>query len=173
MTNLELVRAVVVKAVPEIMELKDGCILNLHAGESYGWMTIHRLRSVCKKHKNYREECGDEENGCSIEDAVFGTSGTEEDEGWWQHTVKIEDIKPYQVVGRPITLADVLRAIHKSDPSMTVKTELEGEKGEEGVLALYYRMGDGEIIAVLWNLAAPLDEQEPEVIDFLALVLGC
>ena len=60
------------------------------------------------------------------------------------HYIEVEE-------SRPITLADVLRAIRKA-------------KG----LNTY----DEEHVLDIWNLALPLDEQEPEVIEFIARVLG-
>jgi hypothetical protein len=148
--TISAIRQLCVKANPEIMELKPGCVLDLNCGESYGWMTIHQITNVCKKHKKYREECGIEENGCSNEEAMFGTSGY--DEGWWTHTIKVADIKPHQIIGRPIRLADVLLVLFD--------TKGEAERGF--------------ILTVVadWNLRADtLDEQSDECVAFLAGLL--
>lgn len=65
--------------------------------------------------------------------------------------------------GRPITLADVLRAIAKSREAI-----------KHGIYAVHCdgtflsRSGD---TGLQWNLALPLDGQEPEVIAFLAKIL--
>lgn len=168
-TELTEVRAAIVKAVPEILRLTTGCVLDLNGGESYGYMTIHQETNVCKKHKKYREECGAEEDGCTAEDAVFGTSGS--DEGWWEHTVKMADIKPHQIVGRPIRLADVLRAIQEKDSDYSVsawggfeKWTSVPDKNDTFVLANHP--------AHRWNLTADsLDDQSPETIAFLYSIL--
>lgn len=74
-------------------------------------------------------------------------------------------------VDAPITLADVLRAMYEfSDDSWYARydgTFFKWEKFTEG--------GDGhhgvESTYITWNLALSLDEQEPEVIAFLAKIL--
>lgn len=60
---------------------------------------------------------------------------------------------------RPITLADVLRAIEEN----------AGLGFENGVFVEYLGMQTKK--RAYWNLALPLDEQEPEVIEFLANIL--
>lgn len=71
----------------------------------------------------------------------------------WDHKVT------YFEECRPITIADVLRAIHKVEGIYaTIDT-----KGQLNVSPF---KGDTQ-----WNLALPLDEQEPEVIEFLAKIL--
>lgn len=66
----------------------------------------------------------------------------------------------------PIRLADLLLAIHHADLPMTINTAIEGEEGEPA-LALWYRMGDGEIVAVHWSLGDDWDGQTTETKDFL------
>lgn len=157
--NLEKIRQAVIKANPEIMELKPGCLLDLHAGESYGLVEIHREISVCKKHKKYREECGAEEDGCSVEDAVFGTSGN--DECWWQFTLKVSEIKPYQILGRPIRLADVLAALNERYPDYKLHhSAVEGSHELAKLLKLYNLKDDN------------LENQSEETIAFLASLLS-
>ena len=58
-----------------------------------------------------------------------------------------------KVIGRPITLADVLRAICPIFIFWNIRKEVV------------------ELLKI-WNLALPLDEQEPEVIAFLAKILN-
>ena len=75
----------------------------------------------------------------------------------------VVDISKMEIIGRPIRLSDVLLAIEKADLPMSIETDLEPEG-----LAIYYRMGDGEIIAVHWNLEKDsLEEQKEECIEFL------
>lgn len=94
--------------------------------------------------------------------------------GWYAEGTSARSIcacRTGKVDTRPITLADVLRA-------------MGDEPGEEGVVLntagdmCVMTLVDGEAMRkapgtiVRWNLALPLDEQEPEVIEFLAKVLG-
>lgn len=66
--------------------------------------------------------------------------------------------------GPRITLADVLRAIGSNHESDNVRLFLDiGEVEFDDPLRK---------ISCKWNLALPLDEQEPEVIEFISKVLG-
>lgn len=167
MTKLQEVRAKVIEAVPEIVELKPGCILDLYSGESFGWATVCLEISFCRKHKKYREDCGAEENGCSVEQGVKATA--HDDESYWLHDKKLSEIKSHQIIGRPITLADVLRAIGKRH-SWGVDLELDPSKGA-GIAFDFEKNENSYRTWMYWNLALPLDEQEPEVIAFLHKIL--
>ena len=64
-----------------------------------------------------------------------------------------------------ITLADVLRAIQRK--------EYDGYGIDaEGFFLRYEGNSEWAVTPNRWNLALPLDEQEPEVTEFLAKVLG-
>lgn len=109
----EQLKQVIQAANPEIMELKFGCEVNLDTGESYGFGEIVREISICPKHKRWATcenngfECSDEmENGFII--------FTGNDEYYWERTVKKSEIKDYQILGRPIRLADVLLALQNN-----------------------------------------------------------
>ncbi len=73
-------------------------------------------------------------------------------------------------VFRPITLADVLRAIGRFASGGPIEY---GVRAFDGQFMNMFDRGrwamDGRQIA--WNLALPLDEQEPEVIEFLHKIL--
>lgn len=80
---------------------------------------------------------------------------------------RIEELYGHTVAVLPdytITLADVLRAIWKFYPSCLIV-------GMDGHF-IHNDMGDPISTEIYWNLALPLDEQEPEVIEFLANVLA-
>ena len=62
---------------------------------------------------------------------------------------------------RPITLADVLRATQEAEGFNYITIDSNGYMRRESVGTASY-----------WNLALPLDEQEPEVIEFIAKVLN-
>lgn len=73
--------------------------------------------------------------------------------------------------GRPITLADVLRAIEATpDKDGTLLIDTSGQWfGLNSKLAL--ARGGYLHRELNWNLSLPLDEQEPEVVEFIAKVL--
>lgn len=129
MTDLEKVRAAIIEAVPEIMELKFGCRFKFNGGPN-GVLLNNR---ECK-HSQFLVH--------------WPLLQPKFDRLDWRDM----DI---EILGRPITLADVLRAI--------------GIHGKEGVYP-------PELLAVghpaRWNLAKDnLDDQSPEVCDFLTSVL--
>lgn len=74
---------------------------------------------------------------------------------------------------RAITLADVLRAINNQHISVnSVKGNFMFDRVVPGDDRRTWNYTDKDGQRCVWNLALPLDEQEPEVIEFLARVLG-
>lgn len=83
-----------------------------------------------------------------------------------------------QGVIRPINLADVLRAIEvriQKEPDGMPMFPCMGTNG--AFYKFQYNPVDGDPVLIRdgeninWNLALPLDEQEPEVIEFLHKIL--
>lgn len=70
-------------------------------------------------------------------------------------------------------LADVLRAINNQHISVnSVKGNFMFDRVVPGDDRRTWNYTDKDGQRCVWNLALPLDEQEPEVIEFLARVLG-
>lgn len=146
MTLIEAVRAKVIEAVPEIVSTVPGCKLRIFQRE----MVFVHLQT--------------RENG---DHTLWYTAPNGTLHNGSYTTPEIEEIA---IIGRPITLADVLRAIsekQKADASVPVwAIDPSGEFFDQST-------SDGSPIylGVVWNLTLPLDEQEPEVIEFLHKIL--
>lgn len=141
--KLEEVRQAVIRAVPEIVELKEGCVVLVGNAK---W-----------PHTIYGEEDGvysaylnkpfpDEElkanafYDCEFEKGAIGL----------------------EILGAPIQLADVLRAME--DPSIVI----EAATGQFGSIT-----PEGVYIGghPIWNLSKPLEDQLEEVVSFIHKIL--
>lgn len=127
--RLEAIREVVVKAVPEIMELKFGCdvVVALRGKENIG----HRL-------------------GTKITSLMS--------HGAWM-TLSFGEYEEHEmtILGLPVTLEDVLRAMHIGEFATRESAEIEG---------MYI-----QTLCLMWNLGQPLDSQSDETIAFLNKIL--
>jgi len=63
----------------------------------------------------------------------------------------------FEIIGHPIILADVLRAIIKVSPPFSQNIILSSKDVKE--------------ILAIWNLALDLDDQSPEVHEFIASII--
>ena len=137
MNNLQETREAIIKAVPEIVELKEGCraiigdikhpLVLLHNRDSENvsdWLTKDRS-------------------------AIISTP-----------PAKIKEI-----IGRPITLADVLVALE----SATTRTINLNPYGELLTIAYYDQIDKYHYTH--WNLSKDLSKQSPETINFLHSLL--
>lgn len=169
--HIALIREKAIEANPEIVSLKIGCLLDLYCGESAGLAYIVALCGVCPKHKTFAG-CEKSENDCEVDDGVFAVADT--DEGYYSHTIKLEDIKPYQILGRPVRLADVLLAIKKEDAMVNKGGQLLHYAGETESLDGRYR---GFYVkhytpTITWNLRKDsLEDQSDECLQFLSDLL--
>lgn len=156
MTNLSKLRAAIIEAVPEIVELKPGCQVML--GDYDNGVVVAEI-GICHRHKTWAG-CQNYEGleECEYDDGVHIAFVS--DEGYSTIDKKTSDIADYNILGRPITLADVLRAVGMKK-SIYLKT-----LGEQ--LRLVDESG-GEL--EWWDLTKNLDDQSPETIDFLTSVL--
>lgn len=154
MTTLEKVRAKVIEAVPGIMELNDGCIISLSNDEGVDYTIFNELNGFYK--------------GILVGGFIYpnGFAGPQ----WIEVGLLQSHPNWFEIEGRPITLADVLRAMSNNNVWLDCKND--GKDGEDA--RLYFRKApEGEWnMSIAWNLALPLDEQEPEVLEFLAKILG-
>ena len=139
--TLQKVRAKVIEAVPDVMAMRPGTRLYHPKHDKF-------LRYVGRNNGQY---------AILVEDTEV--------------MLFVDRLTDCETLGRPIILADVLRAMRKTDDSWYVRydgTFFKWEKFTEG--------GDGhhgvESTYITWNLALPLEDQEPDVIEFLAKVLN-
>ena len=140
-------REAIIKAVPEIIELKFGCkIENGYASEDnptrIGYFVEHIFRTA-------RVNPGSH---------IRLTDGKRK---FWE--VKKDNDK-LEIIGRPITLADVLRAIEKlNDVHSTIMSYKKTSKMKKVSVIID--------ILRLWNLKEPLSGQSEETIQFLKDIL--
>jgi len=82
----------------------------------------------------------------------------------WSFGEKAEkDIK--KILGRPITLEDVLRAIEKNPPIEPFFVSITGHFHKQ------FENGDMSSTLAKWQLGKPLSEQSPETLQFLERIL--
>jgi hypothetical protein len=126
------VREAIIAAVPEIMELKFGCRV--------------RLKSSTENNVHIIIYSWETESG----DRRYGIDG---------YVIADFKEKDFEILGRPITLADVLRAI---DTDLAIND-----------FGYFIRIVDCEVRDYYygWDLSKPLDGQSDEVWRFLHSVL--
>ena len=111
-------------------------------------------------------EIGELKFGCEVllENNVKRTISGSDNRGYYQTlesdlTLVEDGIE--EIIGRPITLEDVLRAIEKTIKKGLLNPDLK-RKSE---------LWEIQRIIELWQLGKPLDDQPEEVIDFLKEIL--
>jgi len=143
-TNLEKVREAIVKAVPEIMELKDGCLVKV-------WWLAY---------------LADIQQGQEPDEIVQFSSRTMRGngpvEGKYHGVIEDNVTGIVEILGRPITLDDILRAT-----PLIVIDKAEEIWGKD-VVSLYVPGKDG---SESYTLGLPLDQQSEALINFLATIL--
>lgn len=160
--QLEEIRKACVAANPSILDLVFGCVVSVHSPE---WGTSNEAGSSeyspetwatgYVTHDEYLEVDRGEVGDILVKDIVEGYLD-EDYEGLSCH-----------ILGRPITLADVLRAI-KSKYTLYEKVPY---------ITITYSgqfISDDEATHIYWNLLKDnLEEQSPEIISFLhSLLVG-
>lgn len=174
--TLKAVREAVVRAVPEILELKFGCVIEDQRYPDNGRLyTIVAECGICFKHKR----CDGERETCDVVDGKYAISSGEDydDFGYRAADIKTEDIdkgKDWKVIGRPIRLADVLRAIAEAQVS-------NGEPYLVDAAGQFYDIRQQKAVGYLtsndvlaqWPLPDDnLDHASPECVAFLYSILG-
>ncbi len=153
-SNKELVREYIQKEIPEIMDLAFGCevIADLtgYVQTTDNVKVVDKVMSLTdnlnikNSIKVYREFNGD-----------------------------IIDNLPYnrykdKILGRPITLVEVLRVIEEK---MTIDERGKRLQDKMHSLIDFYLCPDGGVADPLWNLKENYDKQSDEVYDLLANIL--
>lgn len=139
--KLQAVTKAIQEAVPSLMELKMGCKLrsNQIFTTSNGFLTFDYDDVFTLIHKDTKYEC------ILKHKAIRGTLD-----------VTQKQLSEMKILGHPITIAEVLMWLE-------IHTGHKTSQGDHDrippihVCELLYK----------WNLTLPLDQQEPEVIDFL------
>lgn len=135
-TNLEKLKKAIIKEIPEIVELKFGCFVRY--GEKYEGLAVFE-NWISRTEKTIR-----------VLDLIFGQ----------QKELKHKWIK---IIGRKITLADILRVLSKGD-----KKELMIEDSWGVDVGSYVVAG----LLNLWNLSKnDLNLQSEKTIAFLTNII--
>lgn len=133
----EQLKEIIVKAVPDIMELTWGCRV-----KTKNWGTVKITTLKDDGYVDYLLEDGkpaDEESMLFYKDEIV------------------------EILGRPITLENVLIAINKKDIDYRIM-----KWGENKIMLGVVDKRDG----TLWQLNKPLSEQSEDTIDFLLELLS-
>lgn len=150
--KLKAVRAKIIEACPELLELSFGCEI--------AWTYSHALNSVARTPIT--------KGGIVIlPNHMLGFG-----RGEWvmlhgNKSPREIDKKELQILGHPITLEHVLKAIKKGEVGRALAGFPEIYIYPSG----YFSSKDGDVGAV-WQHLKPLHEQSPETIDFIGSVLG-
>ena len=121
--------------IPEILELKRGCFIHTVRND-------RRIFILRRSQTSYA--CYNVRNNA---------------------TFFIHEESISKIIGRPITLADVLRVLEKSSNEWVIT----GHHNKECIVII--KITPKGLVSlrkfIKWNLEKPLEEQEPETIEFL------
>ena len=137
MNKLQQLEAKIQEAVPSIMELKFGCEVLVQIDDEF-------------REKNVVSKMGVNEIGIDVE-------------GNFHDIEAIKEADFIEILGRPITLEDVLMAIDISKKKTPLVVGINGEFSEE--------IQNGWKGHETWKLGSPLQDQSEETIDFLHTLL--
>lgn len=174
MTTLEQVRARIIELVPEIVELKFGCRVVWHYEHQIGG--IRSRGGLCRFGRN--------KEAVVIEDRMVSGVLIRIEEN-----LSLRSVNPttLTIIGRPITLEDVLRAVQKSGECWKLDTIMDGNSirlvvkdrclyaqpvtNTKTNFELFIESMVGRISAD-WHLNKSLEEQSEETIEFIGSILG-
>lgn len=160
MTNLSKLRAAIIEAVPEIMELKFGCRVFIPGEDNFSNRGKRGYGIITHSY------VGNEASWSGYDKKQDAISVYLPSSDVYRPCISIKKNK-VEILGRPITLADVLRTIDKAD--VPVELSLYGDMLHIGH---YEKPGrNGYYSKAFWELPKNLDDQSPEVWDFLTSVL--
>lgn len=142
--KLEKLKEIIVEAVPSILELKFGCLIETQKWTFKG----------------------------SIETIISSDSDLEDFDCAYRFGSRIRKSEIREILGRPILIDDVLVAIYKIEKQKRVLIKANGrfvvdEWFDDGTARGYWQTNDG----AKWQLNKPLSEQKKEVWDFLLEIL--
>lgn len=152
------IREKCIAANPSIMDLVFGCEVRIKIGDDL-YDSIGKVEYACgkcQKHKFYKNCSDDCYSEGRIDDAVSVLVDDEEEP---KEYVLLQDGKDFEIIGRPIRLADVLLAIGRRSDTWNISGD--GYFNILDVAQNWQRKAS-------WNLRADsLSDQEPEIIDFI------
>lgn len=163
MEKIETIRKACIKANPSIKDLVFGCEVMMKWGDYHGDVaTVEYVCGKCKKHKlskNCNEDCYFDGN---IEDAISVVHSPEDEPKEW---ILLE--ADYDIIGRPIRLADVLLAI--KDNTIGIHKSAMNNGTYAWFIKLHEPNGlQFKATGKLWHLLKDdLTQQSDETIDFL------
>jgi len=148
------VRAATIASVPEIMELKSGCRANYSDANGFRapWCSL--------EHKNVMIVTGNDWNTSDEVLAILVDRNME--------SLKFVPKSCLEILGRPITIADVLRAIDYDRMKPKITFDISGEEINESQVDFERKM-----IGILrkWNLSKSYEDQSEETKRFLHSVI--
>ena len=155
MNKLKELKEYIQKEIPEILELKFGDYIQIpkNSGEMYCYRAVDIFESNAfedLKPQTYKGNVCHKET----EKIVLARNQAITDDVLERFAVK--DI---EIIGRQITLEDVLRVIHRIGGTVAICKSCDG-------------CIEDEMILEKWELGQPLDNQTEETILFLCDVLG-
>lgn len=152
---------VIVKAVPDIMEIKHGCLLKPKVGKC-----TFMVLAQTKDHVQVL-------NTFAMEYEHIGPDGNPIQWVWKDKGANkaiVTFAERFEILGRPITLEDVLRALKESKREWIYAIDCYGNlleyNPEEG-----WEVEVHEYNLFKWHLGKPLSEQSQETITFLHSLL--
>lgn len=182
MTKLEQVRAKVIEAVPEIMELKFGCHVLYESHNQKHEAIINGINQATTDSKSLMRKYGCHSTIDSFSVDTFTTTHNypyvtdaltyTEYKEMMEHRVPIK-----QILGRPIRLADVLIAIAVAEARdkmhwFEINAHGEMEWKESRFSSRWNEPQDRRVAKCSWNLHKDsLDDQSEETINFLHDIL--
>ena len=137
------VRALIVEKCPELLELKFGCEVQKY-GTIFTWLHMVTDENSMSRCTYVNMKTG------QLHQVLETISGVEE----------------FHILGREPSLADVLRAIHKSNPANKTNITLESD-GQ----FIQRTNGENPNGKASWDLSKPFSQQQPEVIEFLSTLI--
>ena len=161
MNKLQQLKAKIQELVPDIMKLKFGCEVIIQDEEFENKQEIGKFIRL------------DDKDGKDIW-ADVAVNRMVLVSGWWKYKV-LEGMFVKEILGRPITLEDVLRAIYLNDPdvgnhfavmaggNITLDEFCEVEKAVD----LFRDYEEENLDNIYYNIGSPLQDQSEETIDFL------
>lgn len=153
-TPIQTIREACIRSNPEIMELVRGCRFNWN--HDFWTVNCHR----CGDDRVFAFSCSGDAHDLVYEnpDTVW--------EYKYRHFGK-EEQEEFEILGRPITLADVLLAIENQYEYIVA--------GDGHFLKINWYNELGEMkyegTGVYWDLRKPLESQSPETLEWLAKLL--
>ncbi len=142
--HIETIRKACIKANPSITELKFGCRF-----------FFKENNSPCVYLNTWK----------SYTYFMYGHPATP----YLSHSIKTGEFEeiPLEIIGRPITLADVLLAISRSSNGRGYAVESDGTFMYSEDIYRNHWVSEYE----RWNLTKPLEQQSPNCLEFIANLL--